>query len=114
MDCDIGGSNVGGKREPVDQLRVSWCDSTVSRRSFHSCVAAQLPCVLIVLPEEDGKYAVFLEKIAESLDLPRATRREDLERAVKHYAARLEEQCLAFPYQWYNFFDFWQKPHTEK
>jgi len=72
------------------------------------------PVYFLFCLKKEGKYAVFLEKFADPLELPRATRREDLERAVKHYAARLEEQCLAFPYQWYNFFDFWQEPHTEK
>ncbi len=53
---------------------------------------------------------MYLEKLADRLELPRKTRQQDLERMVKLYADRLEKQCLEFPYQWYNFFDFWQRP----
>jgi predicted LPLAT superfamily acyltransferase len=58
-------------------------------------------------------HEVHLEKLADPLELPRATRQEELQRVVEHYARSLEERCLAFPYQWYNFFDFWQLPHTQ-
>jgi len=77
--------------------------------SLLSCPVYFLFCL-----KKDGKYEVYLEKLADPLELPRATRQEDIELAVKKYASLLEEHCLAFPYQWYNFFDFWQKPHTEQ
>jgi len=71
------------------------------------------PVYFLFCMQRDGRYEVFLEKLADPLELPRATRQEDIENVVKRYASRLEERCLAFPYQWYNFFDFWQKPHAE-
>ena len=77
--------------------------------SLLSCPVYFLFCL-----KKDGKYEVYLDKLADPLELPRATRQEDIELAVKKYASLLEEHCLAFPYQWYNFFDFWQKPHTEQ
>jgi len=70
----------------------------------------ECPVYLLFCLKKDGKYDVHLEKLADPLELPRATRRQDLERVVRIFADRLEKQCLAFPYQWYNFFDFWQKP----
>ncbi len=77
--------------------------------SLLSCPVYFLFCL-----KRDGKYEVYLDKLADPLELPRATRQEDIEQAVKKYASLLEEHCLAFPYQWYNFFDFWQKPHAEQ
>jgi predicted LPLAT superfamily acyltransferase len=77
--------------------------------SLLSCPVYFLFCL-----KKDGKYEVYLEKLADPLELPRATRQEDIEQAVKKFASLLEEHCLAFPYQWYNFFDFWQKPHAEQ
>ena len=53
------------------------------------------------------------DKLADRLELPRATRSEDLRKVVQEYAALLEQHCLRVPYQWYNFFDFWQEPHSE-
>jgi predicted LPLAT superfamily acyltransferase len=78
-------------------------------------VASLLSCPVYFLfcLKKDGKYEVYLEKLADPLELPRATRQERIEEAVMKYAGVLEKHCLTFPYQWYNFFDFWQKPHAE-
>ncbi|MDH3265492.1 MAG: glycosyltransferase family 2 protein [Gammaproteobacteria bacterium] len=71
------------------------------------------PVYFLFCLKNGAKHEVHLEKLADPLMLPRATRREDLQRVVKRYVTSLEEQCLAFPYQWYNFFDFWQLPPTQ-
>lgn len=71
------------------------------------------PVYFLFCIKEDGEYNVHLEKLADSLELPRATRRKDLEAVVRRYASLLEHHCLRFPYQWYNFFDFWQQPHKD-
>ena len=71
------------------------------------------PVYFLYCLKENGKFKVYLEKLTDSLELPRGRRKEELEKVVKQYAASLEQRCLAFPYQWYNFFDFWQKPNTE-
>jgi predicted LPLAT superfamily acyltransferase len=51
--------------------------------------------------------------LTDALVLNRATRQEELQRVIKSFASRMEQYCLTFPYQWYNFFDFWQEPHTD-
>jgi predicted LPLAT superfamily acyltransferase len=51
--------------------------------------------------------------LTDALVLNRATRQEELQRVIKLFASRMEQHCLTFPYQWYNFFDFWQEPHTD-
>ena len=71
------------------------------------------PVYFLFCLKQDGKYNVYLEKLADPLELPRATRQQQLEEIVQRYAALLEQHSLAFPYQWYNFFDFWQEPHKE-
>ena len=71
------------------------------------------PVYFLFCLKEKGEYGVHLEKLADKLELPRATRDDALRQVVERYAGVLEQQCLAFPYQWYNFFDFWQKPNTE-
>jgi len=74
----------------------------------------ECPVYFLFCIKEKGEYQVYLEKLTERLELPRATRREDLQRIVAHYAQVLERRCLESPYQWYNFFDFWQQPHRER
>ena len=36
-------------------------------------------------------------------------RQEYIDEIMLKYSAHLEQICLAYPYQWYNFFDFWKK-----
>ena len=48
-------------------------------------------------------------KGAERIDLPRGRRDELLRECVARYTAVLEEFCLEQPYQWFNFYDFWQE-----
>lgn len=70
----------------------------------------ECPVYFIFCLREGGRYDVHLEKLTERLELPRSRRQEELRRVVSTFADRLERQCLAYPYQWYNFFDFWQEP----
>jgi predicted LPLAT superfamily acyltransferase len=67
----------------------------------------ECPVYLLFCLKIDGRYRIFVEPFADPLVLPRATRREALQRAIERYAARLEEHCLLAPMQWFNFFDFW-------
>ena len=74
-------------------------------------LASLLSCpvyLLFCIADGDG-YRVYIEPFAEQLILPRAERREALERVIAQYARRLEAYCLLAPTQWFNFFDFWEQ-----
>jgi predicted LPLAT superfamily acyltransferase len=32
---------------------------------------------------------------------------------IEAFAARLEYHCKAYPYQWFNFYDFWESGETD-
>nr|WP_246522619.1 acyltransferase [Neoroseomonas terrae] len=55
------------------------------------------------------RYLLRFEPFTEALDLPRETRAEALRSWLERYAARLSEVCRAHPYNWFNFYDFWQE-----
>jgi predicted LPLAT superfamily acyltransferase len=60
------------------------------------------------LKSENGdSYDFYLYK-AQTNFTSRANRKENLKKIVAEYAGRLEELCLEYPEQWYNFFDFWK------
>lgn len=59
--------------------------------------------------KEEKKYHVNVDLFSEKIVLDRKNRPEQLQTYAHQYAQYLEQLALKYPYQWYNFFDFWQK-----
>lgn len=59
--------------------------------------------------EATKKYDLVLENFTEELKLNRKNRSEDLKKYVDEYAARLEYYAVRYPYQWFNFFNFFEQ-----
>jgi predicted LPLAT superfamily acyltransferase len=54
------------------------------------------------------RYEVYFERLADFTDLPREAREEAVAQAIRHYVGRLEHYARLAPYNWFNFYDFWQ------
>ncbi len=54
------------------------------------------------------RYAIDFAPFADKVLLRRATRQADLAAYITRYAAWLEEGCRAYPFNWFNFFPFWE------
>jgi predicted LPLAT superfamily acyltransferase len=55
-------------------------------------------------------YHVVFEPVADFSASPLKTRDDAVRAAVERYAALLDKYCRSDPYNWFNFFDFWQEP----
>jgi predicted LPLAT superfamily acyltransferase len=55
----------------------------------------------------DGLYHVEFELLAERISLPRSQRQQALREYASRFASRLSETIKRYPWQWYNFYDFW-------
>ena len=55
----------------------------------------------------DDRYDVRFELVSEGGELPRSERNAIAEHWLGHYVARLEHYARAAPYNWFNFYDFW-------
>ena len=53
------------------------------------------------------QYDFYARKNPVSFGCGRKEREERIRRTIAAFAHELEERCLQYPYQWYNFFDFW-------
>ena len=56
-----------------------------------------------------NRYQLHFEPLADFSQTPRADRDAAIRAAMQHYADRLTHYCRLAPYNWFNFFDFWQK-----
>ena len=60
---------------------------------------------MLGLTDDDGVKVYYRELGAVRLD--RKNREESIRGYVREYAAELENILYAYPYEWFNFYDFW-------
>ncbi|HUB89553.1 MAG TPA: acyltransferase [Dyella sp.] len=70
----------------------------------------QVPVILCFGLYRGGRrYALSFELFTERVDLPRESRHQALDHILDRYAQRLEYYARQEPYNWFNFYDFWQQ-----
>lgn len=74
--------------------------------------ALKCPVILFSVNREDDTYRARFEKLAERVELPRGKREEAATGYVAQYAQKLEQLCRESPYDWFNFFPFWEPPRA--
>ena len=59
------------------------------------------------------KLLISCRPFASEIQLPRKTRDEALAQYASQWAKILEDQAVAHPYQWFNFYDFWHEDEKQ-
>ena len=74
-------------------------------------LAGVLECPLYMLTCVRGErgFDVYFDRIAERVILPRKTRQRAITEYAQLYADKLADYVKRYPYQWFNFFDFWHE-----
>jgi predicted LPLAT superfamily acyltransferase len=68
-----------------------------------------MPVVLFFcLHRGDGRYDVWFEHLATPHTVTGNERKAAVHGIMQRYAGRLEHYCRLAPYNWFNFYDFWQ------
>jgi predicted LPLAT superfamily acyltransferase len=104
---------LGDRMEPGDHghsSRVSILGDWVELPLAPYLLANLLRCpvlMLIAVREAPGRYSVFCQELAEPARLPRGEREKWASELLAAYAGRLEHFATRYPYQWFNFFDYW-------
>lgn len=55
-----------------------------------------------------NRYAIHFDQLADFSGVARDQRDAEIAASITRYAALLDHYCRAAPYNWFNFFDFWQ------
>lgn len=79
-------------------------------------MASVLGCPLYTMfaLRQGERHELHFECLRERVVLPRATRAQALDDLAADYAARLERHARRAPLEWFNFYDFWQQPGSER
>ena len=72
--------------------------------------ALQAPVVLFFgLRRGLRDYQVVIEPFADRIEPDRGPRAAAMQRWTERYATRLAAHCRTHPYNWFNFYDFWEQ-----
>ncbi len=66
---------------------------------------------MFAVQKHDG-CLIKIETFEQKVIVPRKQRQIAVKYYAQKFAARLERECLEFPFQWYNFYDFWAMPDS--
>lgn len=112
---------IAGDRIPVTKSeRVTFVpflgkDAPFSQGPYILASLLECPVYTAIAVRTGTNFQVYIDAFADKISLHRATRTTDIEEYTKKYSAVLEKYVLMYPYQWFNFFDFWQEnPHIKK
>jgi predicted LPLAT superfamily acyltransferase len=76
----------------------------LARSSWRDCSAVLLT---LCLRTGDARYETVVKLLTQGEVVPRAEREKRAQELLETYARSLEEACCRAPYQWFNFYDFW-------
>ena len=76
---------------------------------FRMAAILRRPVLFMVgLYHGNNRYDIHFETLADFSAIPAGGRDAAVQAAMARYAQLLEQHCRAAPYNWFNFFDFWQ------
>jgi len=61
-----------------------------------------------------NRYAIHFDTLADFSNISRTERATALQTAITRYAELIGQYCRKAPYNWFNFFDFWQSTSTKE
>ena len=105
---------IAGDRIPVSDSKTtqaSFLGHTAAFPTGPYVLAAVLKCPLYFMGcvHEGAGYTVEFVPLAQQVQLPRAKRDEALAQYAQAYAQQLERMLQKAPYDWFNFFPFWDQ-----
>lgn len=108
---------LGDRRRPGDPgVRVPFLGEPAGFPTAPYLIASalELPvCLCTGLYQGGRRYDLHFQPLTDGLRIPRAQRRQQLGALVAEYVGWLEGHARAAPWNWFNFYDFWQDDATD-
>jgi predicted LPLAT superfamily acyltransferase len=93
------------------QIRLPFLDAPApfSTGAFRMMALLKKPVFLMIgLYRGGNRYDIHIERFSMPDDLPQRAGAAEIEMLVARYAGRLDHYCRAAPYNWFNFYKFWE------
>jgi predicted LPLAT superfamily acyltransferase len=98
---------------PTSDGKTARCDFLGAPTTFPTgpfILAAIMHCPIILffgIYHGGNRYDIYFEKLAQDVVLNREKRSEEIQRWIQRYVERLEHYANLAPYNWFNFYPFW-------
>lgn len=101
--------------EVLCSVQILGADANLPIGPFRMAALLQRPVMFMTgLYLGGNRYSVHFDTLADFSAVARDQRDGAVEAAVTRYAALLDQYCRKAPYNWFNFFDFWQSAPVEE
>ncbi|OTG67376.1 acyltransferase [Acinetobacter silvestris] len=105
---------VAADRVPVQSARVQTVsflaeDAEWPQGAWILANLLKVPVLAVFCYRIKNSFDVHIHKLADQIELPRATRLHAMQNFTRQYVSLLEQHCIRAPYQWFNFYHFWKK-----
>jgi predicted LPLAT superfamily acyltransferase len=105
----LGDRTIGAER--FERVEFLGAPASFPTSAMRAAAMLRRPVIFMAgLYRGGNRYHVVFEELADFSTTTAVDRDEAVRLAIKRYAAALERHCRSDPYNWFNFFDFWQEP----
>lgn len=95
--------------EPMQQVELLGAPTAIPSGPFRMAALLRRPVVFMTgLYLGGNRYQVHFEPLADFSDAATGQRDTLIQGAIARYTALLDRYCRQAPYNWFNFFDYWQ------
>ena len=114
-----GDRTSAGNRDSVNEVRFLGEPAYFPRGAFILASLMDAPVYFMFGVHEDDRdfdslYGFYVYRASTDVSGSRRERMAKIQALIEEFVRRLESLCIAHPLQWYNFYDFWQKPSAER
>ncbi len=106
---------LGDRIMEMDSNKTAHCtllDAEIELPSAPILIAASLKVPVIVffgIYLGGNRYQIHFELLSENITLDRNNRQQDIQNWLQKYADIMENHIKQAPYNWFNFYDYWQE-----
>ncbi len=105
----VAADRVPVQSDRVDQIGFLGEEAQWPQGAWILANLLKAPVLAVFCYRYQQKFHVHIHSIADRLSFPRQNRQQAMRDIMQKYVQLLEQHCIYAPYQWFNFYNFWNK-----
>ncbi|MCU4493527.1 acyltransferase [Acinetobacter guillouiae] len=105
----VAADRVPVQSQRVENLKFLADESAWPQGPWILASLLKVPILAVFCYRKQDNFHVHIHSIAQKLNFPRQTRNQAIAEVIQRYVQLVEQHCVDAPYQWFNFYNFWNK-----